>query len=263
MPTLAATLGGPLAPGSVAAYYASLERRPALCADPFLPTLDHHERGRALAFRREADRLAFAAAHALARTALSHAAGEARTWRLRADDLGKPELDPPCGNPPLRFSLSHTRGMVACAIARLPIGIDVESVGRGTPFAAVAQRYFATEECQELDRAPSTARRQIFFRFWTLKEALAKAVGRGLSLPFRDYPFRLDPPRLRASAAAPGEDWHFESFAPSARHVLGLAVHDPARTPLAVQWWRVDLEALSRAELALTAATHARAGAFA
>src|SRR5207253_1525523 len=78
------------------------------------------------------DRREYAAAHALLRTSLSrHADVAPESWTFHDEPGGKPSpvLEP--GMPNLSCNLSHTRGLVACAIALgHPVGIDVEAIDR-------------------------------------------------------------------------------------------------------------------------------------
>ena len=149
----------------------------------------------------------------------------------------------PYGRPSLRgaaaatlgFNLSHTRGLVACAIAAVPeIGIDVEQVERTTASLDVARRFFSPSEADALDALPPAERLSRFFDYWTLKEAYIKARGLGLSLPLDGFSMQLDagaPPRIRFTAAidAAPESWQFAQFDPSPRHRLAVAVRRPGR----------------------------------
>jgi 4'-phosphopantetheinyl transferase len=71
---------------------------------------------------------------------------------------------------------------------------------------------------------PASERLVFFLRCWTLKEALSKAVGEGLSLPFREFAF--DEAQLVAAPAlwsGTGERWSFAHLSAGEDAVLGLA----------------------------------------
>ncbi|WPT15211.1 Putative 4'-phosphopantetheinyl transferase [Picochlorum sp. SENEW3] len=95
---------------------------------------------------------------------------------------GKPELV--CGDAPspIRFNLTHTRGVVGVAVStENAIGIDVEAQARETREMKLAQKYFSQDELAVLqDIPPGPERRSMFVRIWTLKEAYVKAIGRGI-----------------------------------------------------------------------------------
>ena len=72
------------------------------------------------------------------------------------------------------ISISHTEGYAACAIAREPVGIDVE---RGHTFSkAAAKRILSPQE--EL-MSDSTNADELLSRIWTVKESFLKMTGRG------------------------------------------------------------------------------------
>jgi 4'-phosphopantetheinyl transferase len=129
------------------------------------------------------DRRDFVIAHALLRSSLSrYGHAEPHEWAFVTSSHGRPALRPMPGTTPLSFSLSHTRGCVACAIAPVTdIGIDVERTDLAFDFDEVASRYFDAGERAQLERTPDAERAARFVELWTLKEARGKATGRGLS----------------------------------------------------------------------------------
>ncbi|QLQ31751.1 MAG: hypothetical protein HZT40_09270 [Candidatus Thiothrix singaporensis] len=89
--------------------------------------LDATERSRAAAFRFEPDRNLYVAAHVFLRHTLSrHAPIAPAEWRFSANAYGKPFITNP-GHTSLQFNLSHTDGLIACAISQgQAVGVDVE-----------------------------------------------------------------------------------------------------------------------------------------
>src|SRR5262249_37412745 len=91
------------------------------------------ENARMRQFRFEQDRDSYRAAHALARVALSwcETAVPAHAWVFEENAHGRPEIAARRGFPQLRFSISHTRELVACIVTReLDCGVDVELIDR-------------------------------------------------------------------------------------------------------------------------------------
>lgn len=157
--------------------------------------LDPEERARADRFRFTPDRHSFIAAHALLRSMLSDATGRAtRTWRFVTSAYGKPALAPSLCNSDLQFNISHTRGWVACAIARVAVGVDVEVVDRDA--ATEVRGVFSPHEVGLLDGQVGEQMATTFTRLWTLKEAFIKATGEGLRRPLDSFSFELDPLRI-------------------------------------------------------------------
>lgn len=150
-----------------------------------LSLLSEDERARLSRFRSPQDGRLFLLAHALLRVALSVCSGdEPRGWQFRLGEHGRPEIAAPRSR--FRFSLSHTRGLAACAIVLdRDIGLDVEYSAGSAP--GLAPDFFSSVEAEELRNTPETARADRFFMYWTLKEAFLKAKGVGLSLPLRQF----------------------------------------------------------------------------
>ena len=194
--------------------------------------LSPDEHMRCARFRFARDQRDYAAAHALLRTSLSRYADLApESWQFHAAPGGKPSLVLGDGMPPLSFNLSHTDGLVACAIAGgSDVGIDVEAVERDVS-DGVAERFFSESECADLRHCasePLRARR--FIELWTLKEAYVKAIGKGLSHPLDSIVFDvadrgsilfLPPPDVDVAT------WSFSLSAPTEHHCLAVAMrHD-------------------------------------
>jgi 4'-phosphopantetheinyl transferase len=206
-------------------------------ASELLARLPPDERERAARYRFPRDRDMFVAGRALARRMLTEAAGP-RPWLFVKDHHGKLALDPPHGEPPLAFNITHSDGIVACAVARgISVGIDVEAIDREYDFADVLDTTLAPEERACFDGRGAGARAEYFFAIWTLKEAIGKACGIGLGMAFDETCIALEPaPRLvRCAPGIGAEGWHLSLHAPLATHQLALAFRPPAgRTPAVV-----------------------------
>jgi len=185
---------------------------------------------RADRFLQPDDAVRFIVGRALARTMLSRYADVApRDWPLVIDAHGRPHLGHrPFNAPDLRFNLTHTRGLVACAVTvGREVGIDVEHVKRQVAHD-VPERFFSPQEVAEL-RALSTADQQVvFFDYWTLKEAYIKARGLGLAVPLRQFTFVRSSARPTIAFAPELHDdpgsWQFAQFWPTAEHRMAVAV---------------------------------------
>lgn len=206
-----------------------------------LAELPQDERERADRFHFEADRASYAAAHVLLRRVL-RARLDGAEPRLVRTALGRPELATgQQGGRPLSFNLTHIRGFAACALCEgLRIGVDAEDIRRPLAIAEIAARWYAPPERQLLARLPEHDRCEMFFRIWTLKEAILKATGCGLRLDPRR--FAVDPAGLRAEVpqglGIPTR-WRLAESAPAPYIRLALAVPGRGRLDLAVA--RVDL----------------------
>jgi 4'-phosphopantetheinyl transferase len=99
--------------------------------------------------------------------------------RFSHDRGGKPQVVAPRRSEPLRFSLTHSGDCCLVAAARADIGIDVERIEPKPELQAVAEQHFAAEEAAAI-RGAGAGVTSLFFRYWTCKEALIKALGAGL-----------------------------------------------------------------------------------
>lgn len=170
-------------------------------------------------------------AHVLLRTSLARYADvDPSNWRFEATRHGRPEIAGPPGSRPLRFNLSHTDGLVACAVTLgQAIGVDVENGGRSLRLMEVAERFFAPIEVADLQGLPESKRAARFFAYWTLKEAYVKARGMGLSIPLQQFGFQIcsaSPISITFSSGLSDDPkrWHFELFRPTPLHSLAVAV---------------------------------------
>lgn len=157
-------------------------------------------------FLREEDRRRYVLTRGLARHVLAGYTGEAPSALAFATrEFGKPVLRvAPGAVAPPHFNLSHTRGLVVLAVCReAEIGIDVESIDRSLQPLRLAGRHFSPSEREMLAATPDAQRHERFFELWTLKEAYAKALGKGLSLDLQSFSVELDAeqPRIVEHAA--------------------------------------------------------------
>lgn len=202
--------------------------------------LNDDERGREERFYFDADKERFVIGRALTRLQLSRfLGGDPRSWPLVTNRYGRPELASPLP-PPIGFNVSHTQGLVACAVAATTdVGVDVEFIGRQLTYD-VADRFFAPSEVADLRRLARDEQARAFYDYWTLKEAYIKARGMGLALPLAHFAFSLRPPALPTIRFDPeieddASTWQFAQSWPTAKHRLGLAVRRRSESDLEVR----------------------------
>lgn len=82
------------------------------------------------------------------------------------------------------FSLSHSESRVVVAVAEGPVGADVEDITRRPVAERVIRRCCCAGELAWLAGRPAGDRPVDFLRLWTKKEALTKALGLGVVVPF-------------------------------------------------------------------------------
>ncbi len=96
------------------------------------------------------------------------------------------------------FSISHAGAMVWAAFCRAGyVGIDVEETRALPDLPGLAAQLHPCER-DAIRALPATERAAAFYRCWTRKEAVLKALGRGLSLPLHGF---------QVHTGAIGADW--------------------------------------------------------
>lgn len=183
---------------------------------PFAAWLSAGESARLERFRFEKDRVAFLAS----RIMLRHALGEATdhppgAFQFSTDEHGiKPRLVAPPDVHGLHVSLTHTDGLVACAITWTgEVGIDAELWTRPTRVDALAPRVLSPREASALETLDPAARQRRFLEYWTIKEAWLKAMGTGL----RVAPTSVDVDRLEQD-----DQWQVRQLGNSPDHAFAL-----------------------------------------
>lgn len=200
---------------------------PAARLAAWRPLLNAEEITRADRFYFAPDRETFIVAHALTRSLLSRFGGlPPEAWRFVAGPHGRPALEPAFAALGLHFNLSHTTGVVACAVARHEVGVDVESVERRAGSSGIAERFFTPVEVALLNAHPPEQQREAFFRLWTMKEAVMKAMGLGFKLPLDEFAVTLAPLGVTFEPARADNTtgWSFGQQKVGAHHMLAVAL---------------------------------------
>ena len=83
----------------------------------------------------------------------------------------------------ISFNVSHSdnHGLIAVAPGG-QLGVDVEQRAARRDFNRLIEAAFGPNEQSDLKLEQARGEFQLFFKFWTVKEALIKALGTGLSL---------------------------------------------------------------------------------
>lgn len=138
--------------------------------------------------RAAAERMADARTHVCARAhvrrCLSHErpAVPETAWTFSRTEAGKPFVTGPTAfAPPLDLSLSHTDGLVVCAVASAPVGVDAEPLARAPEILETVLRAFAPPEVAALLALAPAERERRAVELWTVKEAYLKALGTGIA----------------------------------------------------------------------------------
>ncbi len=105
---------------------------------------------------------------------------------------GKPFAQVNGAPSPVSFNVSHSgsHGLIAFA-EHDGLGIDLEERAPGRNFDGIGSSVYGPAEQRALTAAEGREKADLFYRLWSLKEALIKALGTGFSL----NPSRFEVPR--------------------------------------------------------------------
>lgn len=148
-----------------------------------LDKLPENMHKRALRYKFEIDAFNFVIGRLLLEKSLSDLGVPLQIGEIKFHDSGKPFINN------ISFNISHTEGMVVCAITnQCEIGIDIEKVKPVT--LSDFETWFTKSEWAEINNASSPLHK--FYWYWTRKESIIKAMGVNLSYL---HQIEIDPTR--------------------------------------------------------------------
>jgi 4'-phosphopantetheinyl transferase len=176
--------------------------------------LSAEERTIAGRFVRPCDRARYVRSHGELRRMLAAYTGcPAERLQFERTPAGKPSL----AGSHLHFNLSHSaRCAVVGVCADSAIGVDVEEIRTFPEYQDLAHAYFAPHELAWMRDARADQQLERFYRLWTIREALVKATGAGVS----------------ALAVAISDEWSVDQF----DTLPGYAVAAVVAKGISVQW---------------------------
>ncbi|MBN1153268.1 MAG: 4'-phosphopantetheinyl transferase superfamily protein [Dehalococcoidia bacterium] len=205
--------------------------------------LDHWENERLTSLQRRDDKLRFLISHRLARILIAeHCSIDPADIHFGLRSGGKPFVRAPRPARAVEFSLSHTNGLVGCAATfGCSVGLDVEAIDEQRDLSSLLRHALTPDELNRWTSATPEEETRTFLQLWTLKEALAKGLGRGLAIPPTSLGFRLAGRLFAQIHELPAELGHtasWEVFSTTVRgsHAVGLAANIDDCRPIQVHW---------------------------
>lgn len=101
--------------------------------------------------------------------------GDDQPFEIGYGEEGKPYLK---GEPDIYFNLSHSGEYVSCAVADVPVGVDIQKKVKVR--SGIAKRFFTDADNQKLSACGEAEREDLFFRMWSIKESFIKLTGKGM-----------------------------------------------------------------------------------
>ncbi|MDL2141601.1 4'-phosphopantetheinyl transferase superfamily protein [Flavobacterium tructae] len=116
--------------------------------------------------------------------------------KIVKDIYGKPYMLDSSFN----FNISHSGNTVVCVFSKQQIGVDIEEINEIN--YSLFENVFSTQEFAEINRDGLDK----FYEFWTRKESVIKAIGKGMSIPLTEI-------EINKGYVTYGEDtWYTKSF---------------------------------------------------
>jgi len=232
----------PLSGDEVHVWCASLNQFDT-CVEQMVKILSTDELKRAERFHFLQHRNQFIAAHGLLRKLLADYTDiESDRITFKYGSNGKPFLSEKFSKEKIRFNLSHSNGYALFAFScEREIGVDLEHICEFSDMDKVAEQVFSTKEIAVLRSFPEAEKKEVFFKFWTRKEAYLKAIGEGFSsaldtIDISSYPFNAS---VSVNAAKNSEDknhWTVQDLTPLPGFAAAFAVEVDAAVH---QCWQI------------------------
>lgn len=123
----------------------------------------------------------------------------------------------------IQFNLSHSADQVVFAFTLdYKIGVDIEKIAPEFNLD-VAKRYYSEQEYRSLLQAPPEDHAKLFYLFWSRKEAIVKANGKGLHIPLTS--FSVSPSLAEQTISLEDQTWSLFSLAINPGYASAVATN--------------------------------------
>ncbi|AFY31468.1 4'-phosphopantetheinyl transferase HetI [Calothrix sp. PCC 7507] len=210
-----------LSPNDVHLWRINLEQTESKLED-FTASLSGDELTRAQRFYFPEHRQRFIAGRGSLRAILGSYLGVAPSEvEFDYEPRGKPVLAEKFAKSGLAFNLSHSQGLGLLGVSDRQIGVDLEYMRSMDDVEALANRFFLPRESELVRSLAPNQKQEIFFRYWTCKEAYLKATGEGIAQleQAEIYLTPTTPAKLQTSG-----DWSLYELVPANNYVAAVAV---------------------------------------
>lgn len=150
---------------------------------------------------------------------------------------GKPLLAAKFADQGLLFNLSHSQDLALLGVSyQHQIGVDLEYIRTMSDLEGLAKRFFSAREYEYLRLLSPAQQQQIFFRYWTCKEAYLKATGDGL-VQLEEIEIDLTP--NQPSKLLVSGDWSLRELTPANNFAAAVVV---AGSNIHLHFWEYFLD---------------------
>lgn len=144
---------------------------------------------------------------------------------------GKPYLKSPTFEHSISFNVSHSHGfaLIAATLDK-QVGVDIEKIRDNIDFTPLAKRFFHACEAEAINALAEADRLGAFFACWARKEALLKAIGKGISFGLNKFEVSVNcgqPAELLAAHWDPiqKDHWWISDLDVSSGYAAAIAAH--------------------------------------
>lgn len=161
--------------------------------------------------------------------------------KFNYNNYGKPYLCPTNKINDITFNVSHSGSLVLYVVARnRDVGIDVEEMCHVDNYEKISEMLFSHEENTKLKHYAPHERLEAFYKCWTSKEAIAKAIGQGLSYPLHTLSVSLDPSKTSDTIKIDdnllnSKKWHLFTINPEPNYKASFSFNGSFKK---INYWR-------------------------
>ena len=146
-------------------------------ASTLINYLSEHEFNRANKYHFKLDSHNFIIRRVLLKFILSHLINKPISEIcIKIDQRGKPYLD---NEQFVYFNSSHSKDIALVVVSKDAVGIDVEYLNKDFDYSDILNHSFIKQEIDHITKSSNKV--LTFFTFWTRKEAIVKATGKGIN----------------------------------------------------------------------------------
>lgn len=162
------------------------------------PLLSSGEQRRSARFKQPADHHRFVATRGALRKLLGvYLECAPQAIEFETGCFGKPILGEFPRQADYAFNVSHSGDWALIGISRNLIGVDIEEIRPAPDLNAMLDIVCSSSERTEMYRCHPAERHARFYKLWTIKEAVSKLQGVGLSRSLARLQVELDPHDIR------------------------------------------------------------------
>lgn len=157
-------------------YIAGVDELPAEDFDNLINHISDYRKAKIESYELEQDKKLCLLSTLLLNRALKKYGLNEKNMEYATNAYGKPYF---INAKELHFSISHSGDYAMVVMSDKEIGCDIQQIKDVN--LRIADRFFTADEREYVKNTDD------FFRIWTLKESLIKAVGKGLAMPLNSF----------------------------------------------------------------------------